>query len=856
MSTFARCVQGTLYVYRPQRDEDGHSTTSRFLDAFSDLLSRIHNKCVFIGDFNFHVDILDDCDTKRLNLILSDFNFTQHVSFATHKDGHSLDLLITKTDDDRCTNLVQSVFISDHCSFIFDFRFPGSKSDRFKREQISYRKLNAIEPNAFSTCFVDNIGSSFFLTKNANAICNEYNSALSKSLDKLAPRKTKTVTIRPKRPWMTSTILAAKRIRRKAERIWRRKRSKESRTVFKKECKHVKDLMDTAVTDYFKNQIANCDGDQRKLFSIVNNVLDRKISSLPKSQSPLALANDFVAFFKTKIEGICRALPPVDVSLLVDTSTADDVAFDSFKLMSQEDLCKIIMAAPKSTCSLDPVPTRFLLDDLETFLPFITHIVNVSLETGVFPDTFKNAYVRPLLKKPTLDSNVLKNYRPVSNLSFLSKIVERVVAGQIQRHMDLNSLNNPMQSAYRQGHSCETAVLKVHNDICQALDKGFVVIHVMLDLSAAFDTLDHRILLYRLQTILGVKGIALEWFRSYLAGRSQQVVINGSVSSKSELNIGVPQGSVLGPILFNIYTLPLYELARDNDNFSHFYADDSQLYVVCNIDSIESSFSSIESCVSIFKAWMMSNRLKLNGDKTELTVFAKPRTDSRIRPVLPVLSIENVPIQPQSDCKVLGSFFDSKLSMDVHVSQFCKSANYHINNIYSIRKYLDFTTTEALVHAFVSSRLDYCNSLLFGITKQQLSRLQKIQNRAARLCLSIPRRDRVPVLTLLRTLHWLPVSFRIDFKILLLTFKCLNGLAPTYLSELLSVRNASRTTRSAGEMLLDIPKSNTKSWGDRSFAVCAPRLWNGLPLFVRSAESVSSFKSTLKSHLFRLAFNC
>ena len=505
---------------------------------------------------------------------------------------------------------------------------------------------------------------------------------------------------------------------------------------------------------------------------------------------------------------------------------------------------------------VNSIPYRlvFLISDLDSYLPFITHLTNVSLQTGIFPESFKNAYVRPLLKKPTLDSNVLKNYRPVSNLTFLSKIVERVVARQIQQHMDDNGLNNPVQSAYRQGHSCETAVLKVQNDIFRALDQGYVVIHVMLDLSAAFDTLDHRILLHRMKNVLGIAGTTYDWFESYLSGRSQQVIINGSVSSKCNLNIGVPQGSVLGPILFNIYTLPLFDLARENDHFSHFYADDSQLYVFCNIDDIASSFTLIESCVSVFKDWMSSNRLKLNGDKTELTVFAKPSIDTRIRPVLPVLNIEDVPIAPQKHCKVLGSFFDSKLSMDLHISQYCKSANFHIHNIFTIRKYLDSSTTEALVHAFVTSRLDYCNYLLFGITKQNLSRLQKVQNRAARLCLSIPRRSRVPVLTLLKTLHWLPIKLRIEYKILLITFKCLNSLAPEYLSELLSVRSTGRTLRSSADMLLDVPKSKTKTWGDRSFAVCAPGLWNDLPFSVRSVESLSAFKVSLKTHLFREAF--
>lgn len=192
--------------------------------------------------------------------------------------------------------------------------------------------------------------------------------------------------------------------------------------------------------------------------------------------------------------------------------------------------------------------------------------------------------------------------------------------------------------------------------------------------------------------------------------------------------------------------------------------------------------------------------------------------------------------------------------MEIHIDHFCKSANFQINNIYSIRKYLDPSTIETLVHAFITSRMDYCNSLLFGITKQNLKRLQRIQNRAARLCLGIRKFDRISNKTLLKTLHWLPVSFRIDFKICLLTFKCIHGLAPLYLSELINVRSIGRTMRSSGGLLLDVPMTRTKSWGERAFSVAGPRLWNDLPLHLRSVESVDKFKAELKTHFFSKAF--
>ena len=697
------------------------------------------------------------------------------------------------------------------------------------------------------------MNDSFFTCTDVNVICGVYSSVVEHALDSLEPLKSKLVTIRPQLPWISCEILSVKTIRRKAEEVWRKSRLADDRAVYREQCRMVSNLMNNAITDYFKNQIENCRGDQRKLFEIVNNVLTRKHSPLPSSTSSQELANKFVLFFQIKIEKICDQLPPADVSVTNDDSRCN-VSFSSFESVSFDELKKIIMGAPKSTCKLDPAPTRFIIECLDEYMPFLQHILNLSLQTGIFPDSYKNAHVKPLIKKPTLDPEILKNYRPVSNLPYFSKIIERVVAAQVQQHMDDNNLNNPHQSAYRKHHSCETANLKVQNDILRAMDRGFVVIHVMLDLSAAFDTLDHAILLKRLENMVGVSGTALSWFASYLSGRSQQVVIDGSVSAKSKLTVGVPQGSVLGPILFNIYTLPLYQLARDNDTFSEFYADDSQLYVVCNIDSIGHNFNVLETCIFRFMSWMSRNRLKLNGDKTEMTVFAKPRASSRVRPLLPSLHIDNATIDPQPNCRVLGSFFDSEMSMEKHISNFCKSANFQINNIYSIRKYLDPETLETLVHAFVSSRMDYCNSLLFGITKQNLKRLQRVQNRVARLCLGIRKYDRISNMSLLRTLHWLPVSFRIEFKLLLITFKCIHGLAPPYLSELIDVRSTGRTLRSSAGLLLDIPKSKTKTFGERAFSSSAPRLWNDLPLHLRSAESVATFKSNLKTYMFQNAF--
>ena len=219
------------------------------------------------------------------------------------------------------------------------------------------------------------------------------------------------------------------------------------------------------------------------------------------------------------------------------TTSFSGTPLSSFMDATEIEIRNIIKLSPAKSCKLDPLPTWLLKECIAELVPTITDIVNMSLR-----DSLKTALIRPLLKKTGLDSDILKNYRPVSNLTFISKVIEKVVSGRLNEHLINNSMFDPLQSAYRDKHSTETALIKVHNDILSALDAGSSAILLILDLSAAFDTIDHNILLSRLCNIYGITGNALDWFRSYLTGRIQRVVIENAVSGDQELGFGVPQG--------------------------------------------------------------------------------------------------------------------------------------------------------------------------------------------------------------------------------------------------------------------------------------------------------------------------
>ena len=428
--------------------------------------------------------------------------------------------------------------------------------------------------------------------------------------------------------------------------------------------------------------------------------------------------------------------------------------------------------------------------------------------------------------------------------------MERAVSNQLDEHCKNNNICSHFQSAYKRHHSTETALLRVQNDILKAVDRLGGAILVLLDLSAAFDTIDHNIMLNTLQSVIGITNKAWAWFRSYLTDRYQSVKIGASISTSRPLPFGVPQGSVLGPQLFSIYTQPLQDTIIKCGMSFHLYADDTQLYLAFNPNSEPTEVKSIISTTTdAIYSWMRSHFLKLNSDKTEVLVITQP---SLKIPLLTSVNIGDCTIAVSPVIKDLGVQFDTHMKMYDHIQSTCKKAYLQIHLIGKIRKYITEATTKNLVQVNVISLLDYCNCLLTGLPSYLISKLQRVQNSAARLIKQTGRFNHItPVL---RDLHWLPIEFRIDYKIILITFKVLKNIAPPYLKELVRPYVPNRPLRSMNENKLSPGTFRCKAYGGRAFSVRSPQLWNSLPTRLRRTESLKDFKRSLKTHLFRKAF--
>ncbi|KAI4900229.1 hypothetical protein NFI96_026022, partial [Prochilodus magdalenae] len=395
-------------------------------------------------------------------------------------------------------------------------------------------------------------------------------------------------------------------------------------------------------------------------------------------------------------------------------------------------LYQYLESSNPTTCPLDPIPSTLLRTISLDLLPFTSPLINSSLSSGCVPQAFKTARVVPILKKPSLDSSDVSSYRPVSLLSFLSRTLERAVYNQLSFFLSQNQLQDINQSGFKPAHSTETALIAVTERLQTARSAKLSSVLILLDLSAAFDTVNHKILLSVL-TDLGITGTA--WKSPTWRKATIRVISSHGFSY-------------------------------------HCYADDTQLMLsfpssktqVCN---------RISACLTDISSWMTAHHLKLNPSKTELLLI--PSTTGPYHDL--AISLGNSLITPTEDARSLGVTLDGQLAFSAHIANLTRSCRFLLYTIRRIRPFLSQEATQLLVLSLVISRLDYCNSLLDGLPLRAIRPLQLVQNAAARLIFNLPKFTHVT--PLLRSLHWLPVVARIRFKTLRPTKPRMDQRLPT-----------------------------------------------------------------------------
>ena len=839
-----------LVIYRPP---SGSLPSSTFFEEFEEVLScadLLPNRLVVMGDFNFHMDCPSKPEVRNFNALLTSLGYKQLVQGPTHRLGHTLDLIIIKDSDTLIkTCFVDQILHSDHSmiKFDLDLKRPAPSSDIRV-----LRKFKSIDHEQFSHDLSSRMNSIMDCdSSNIDDLVLQYNKACCEVLDIHAPATTRTMSVRVKPSWYTDKVVEARRARRRAERRWRKTKSNIDRRLYIEAQRTVCDVVVSAKKDYYRDRLSSCN--TKDMYKTVNELLNVSSNVLPVCTNSSDLAEDFSDYFVSKvskirddIESTVQTKPNAPT---VSSNTCEsDFTFAQFDSVSEDVLQFMISKCPSKSCTLDPMPTWLVKKHLPVLLPVLLRIVNMSLSTGVFPERLRSSIITPVLKKSSLDKDDLGSYRPVSNIPFLGKLIEKAVSKQVSNFVNRNDLLDPMQSAYRVAHSTETALIRLQNDVLCAIDNRQAVFLLMLDLSSAFDTVDHTILSHRLADDFGLRDNVLSWFNSYLSNRSCRVHVNGSFSSDKRLEFGIPQGSIVGPQLFTYYIRCIGNIISQHSVQYHVYADDIQMFTIfdpAKPGDAACAYYRISKCLEDIQSWLVSNKLKLNSGKTEFFIAASPTDLNRFNDLS--FSIDGQDIPMSATIKDLGVVFDKEMKMSDHVTNLCRTLNWQIYNLNRIRGYLDKDTCHNVVRALVLSRLDYGGCLLGGISKQDLGRLQRLQNKCARLICQKPKWSFAT--PLLNELHWLPVSKRIQYRILVQTYKSLLTTLPQYISSLFQQQRTSYSLRSTSAPSYVIPKSR-KQAGFKSFQSLAPRLWNKLPTSLRNITSLDLFKKHLKTYLY------
>ncbi len=432
-------------IYRPEPDPIKNPyTMTECYEEFTELFAyykSLNEEAIFCGDYNFHMNQPDDDKAKKFKDILETFELKQHVCDSTHKEGNTLDLLISNIDSSVISHQVD-LMISDHCNILFNLDM--SRPPRIKKN-ITFRKTKSINIDDFKDDLRNSMAQ-INLNENLENLVDTYQVNLLEVLDKHAPKQTKLVTIREKTPWTTEEVRPHKRELRRLERKMKRTKLEIDKQLFKDKKAEYKDFLNNKRNEQYTKLIQENSDDPKNLFNVINRALHKKEDTpLPSGLSDEELANDFDKFFDGKIQIIRDNLDSTQNNITEMPETPKYTQqLTEFRSLSQEEVKKLITASASKHCELDPIPTWLLKECIDDLLPLITQIINLSLQLGDMPLSLKKAIINPLLKKLGLEL-IKKNYRPVSNLAFLSKLIEKAVASQLIEHLKLNKLYDKFQ---------------------------------------------------------------------------------------------------------------------------------------------------------------------------------------------------------------------------------------------------------------------------------------------------------------------------------------------------------------------------------------------------------------------------
>lgn len=809
-----------------------HSPSSNdlvFLDSFENWMEEMvigEKNITICGDFNIDLKKVNSISERVKNIVLLNGckQIVKDFTRITERSRTLIDYVITN-DSEWEINISSENKISDHESIVLKKSINCDE----KVEKVKIRCWKNYNCAKLSKELTFQLNWNELLYADLNNQTLIINSALKRSISELV--KIKEIPLRnSKNKWFSNELKLLKSKCVTLHVIAKNSRSIEDWSNYKGLRNFYVKKINEAKNDSISNEIEMVKDDSKKMWKTIKELLQQKPKCPEQinfegilTSDPKEISEKFNLYFIKSITDINKSIVCVDLPVIFNNYIPNSTF--QFERIDLQLLMKFVNSFKKSG-GLYNINKQVLLDSMEIIGVPLVNIINESLQSGVFPDCFKNSVITPIQKVSR--TKLCTEFRPINELETPEKLMEMIVKEQLMDYINKNNILIKEQSGFREKHSCESALNLVVHDWSQTIENGEVIISVFLDLKRAFETIDRKLLITKLECY-GVEQNSLKWFESYLNNRTQQVNYNGEVSSKLHNNIGVPQGSILGPVLFALYINDLRDVVKHST--LNLFADDTLISVSAR--STQEAADKINDDLTNVSKWLKLNKLKLNIEKTKCMVI-NSRSEINVN-----IKVENSVIEVVDSYKYLGVILDNKFDFKENIKYVCKKMSKKVGLLGRLRNKLPFNSAVLIYKTIISPHVDYCASMLFMCNKTEMDKLQKVQNRCLRVILRCNRRTSIKLM--LNTLCLLSIKQRIFYNTLVLIFKITNNLLPEYLKQKIKYNYEVATRSLRRQSQLNVPNLR-KEKTRRSIFYNGIKLFNELPSQIRKSEKLNEFK--------------
>ena len=812
-------------VYRPP--DSRFYQGIQFLGNLSNIIANYSNKLI-LGDFNADMHYFN----QKSN-IMYDFIFENRLYLVPHGATHkgpqhfsAIDLCIVD-ENDRVISFDKVPFINNHSltDVTLDIFVPKTPF-----AQIKYRNIDGITQDEFTLRLLAYDWSFAFKSSDVDLIWDNTAKYITSVLDTLAPYKEFTLNNKSL-PWLTPELKIELKHLNKLYRKYYRNRREESYNAYKIYKDLNEKIMDEKIKFYSEKLNTNCSSET--LWKEINHLGLTKSSIKEK---PIFTPDQLNNYFLTTQ----NATPSVSTTQSQNNSIRHNNF--KFKRIKMEDLDWAFKQFSTKSVGPDGISLKVLKLCLPALSRVFLALFNKSIILNKFPKAWKHSNILPTAKVPNPSS--LGDYRPVSLLCIISKIFEKILHKQISDYLNQQHLLDSFQSGFQKMHSTQTILTNLTDDICRGHHLDLITILVMIDLSKAFDRVSHEILLKKLSSF-GFSENAIGWFSEYLSDRTQSVIYEDKASTTKKIISGVPQGSVLGPLLFLIYLNDLGTRIIYSKRL--LYADDLQIYIQIPYKDFDLGISLLQNDIKEIEVWSSSNNFVINKDKTKIILFGKNVNDFYNSNNTFYFGGANIKLS--KSVNNLGIFFDSDMKWNTHINHVVKSVNFSLYRLRYFKNLVTKNLRKQLVSALIFPLLDYCMFPIGNLPEYQYARLQKLQNAAVRYVCDIKYPLRTSPARI--TLGWLKVKYRAKYLCASYIYNILQNAKPDYLKTKINIYKPARELRPKNRPHLKVELTKNPFYSNSSL-IYMISFCNSIPENIRFSSSISSFKTNLHKYLLEI----